>query len=137
MARAESEAKGLDLIICDGAPGIGCPVISSLTGTNLAVIVTEPTPSGRHDLERISDLCRHFRIPAVIIVNKYDLFREEADRIEALSRDRGMDVIARVPFDPAVVAGMVRGLVIGEENGGPAAEAIRSAWREIAARAGR
>ena len=62
QAREVARSQGKDLILCDGAPGIGCPVISSLSGTNLAVAVTEPTPSGRHDLERIADLCSHFQV---------------------------------------------------------------------------
>ena len=75
-----------DLVLCDGAPGIGCPVISSLSGAHLAVAVTEPTPSGRHDLERVAELCRHFQTAFAVIINKYDLNPEETARIEAFCR---------------------------------------------------
>ena len=77
-----------DLVLCDGAPGIGCPVISSLSGAHLAVAVTEPTPSGRHDLERVAELCQHFQTALAVIINKYDLNPEETARIEAFCRDR-------------------------------------------------
>ena len=82
QARELAKARGADLVLCDGAPGIGCPVISSLSGAHLAVAVTEPTPSGRHDLERVAALCRHFQTALGVIINKYDLNprRDRPDR---------------------------------------------------------
>ena len=77
-----AESKGLPLILVDGPPGIGCPVISSLTGADGVLIVTEPTLSGLHDLDRVLDLAEHFKIPGMVLINKYDLNREMADRIE-------------------------------------------------------
>ena len=71
QARELAKASAAPLVLCDGAPGIGCPVISSLSGAHLAVAVTEPTPSGRHDLERVAELCRHFQVPLTVIINKY------------------------------------------------------------------
>ena len=82
QARELAKSRGADLVLCDGAPGIGCPVISSLSGADLAVAVTEPTPSGRHDLERVAALCRHFQTTFAVIINKYDLNagRDRPDR---------------------------------------------------------
>ena len=83
QAKDLAQKDGLDLILCDGAPGIACPVISSLSGATLAVLVTEPTPSGIHDLKRVAGLCDHFRLPTAVIVNKADLNEAETSRIEA------------------------------------------------------
>ena len=77
QARELAKRQGLDLVICDGSPGVGCPVISSLSGASLAVAVVEPTPSGRHDFERVAALCDHFRIPVAVLINKADLNHED------------------------------------------------------------
>ncbi len=106
--------QGRDLIICDGAPGIGCPVISSLSGADLAVAVTEPTPSGRHDLLRVAELCSHFRLPLGVIVNKWDINEEETAQIEDLCAKKGIGVLGRLPHDPVVTEAMVRGQSVTE-----------------------
>ena len=98
QAKEMAGKKGLDLILSDGTPGIGCPVIASLSGVSLAVIVTEPTPSGRHDLERVADLCAHFRIPAGIIINKCDLNEKEAATIEKFAADKELCISAVCPM---------------------------------------
>lgn len=130
-ARELAQSLGGDLILCDGAPGIGCPVISSLSGVNLAVAVTEPTPSGRHDLERVADLCSYFHVTFAVIVNKYDLNREETERIESFCRQRNFPVIARLPHDPAVTSAMVRGMVVTELPETDIGSEIRRAWMRI------
>jgi len=130
-ARELAAAKGLDLILSDGAPGIGCPVISSLAGTDLAVVVTEPTPSGLHDLERVIDLCAHFSIPAGVIINKFDLNQTQTWRIKAFCAQRGLKVLAELPHDPAVTEAMVRGRVITEHQKGGLAETLRQTWAAI------
>jgi MinD superfamily P-loop ATPase len=107
-ARQLAKAIDVDLILSDGPPGIGCPVISSLAQVSLAVIVTEPTPSGRHDLERVADLCRHFKVPAGIVVNKWDLCPELTETIEALARRRNLARFGRVGFAPAFTDAMVQ-----------------------------
>jgi MinD superfamily P-loop ATPase len=131
QAQALAKALGKDLIVCDGAPGIGCPVISSLSGTNLAVAVTEPTPSGRHDLERVASLCSHFQVRFAVIINKYDLNIEEVDKIEALCRSRGYPVIAKLPHDPVVTEAMVQGLVVTELPETDFSVEVRRAWPRI------
>jgi MinD superfamily P-loop ATPase len=131
QARELAKVRGADLILCDGAPGIGCPVISSLSGAHLAVAVTEPTPSGRHDLERVANLCRHFRIPFAVIINKHDLNPDECAVIEAFCRDRDYPVLARLPHDPLVIRAMIRGLVITELPETDFSRELRLAWTRI------
>jgi len=131
QARELSQAQGLELILSDGPPGIGCPVISSLSGTDLAVIVTEPTPSGRHDLERVVELCRHFKVPAGVIVNKHDLNPGQTAAIEDFCAAQGLELLALLPYDPAVTEAMVKGLVITEYSDNGIAGALKGAWRRI------
>lgn len=130
-ARALAERQGLSTILCDGAPGIACPVISSLSGAHLAVLVTEPTPSGSHDLKRVAALCDHFRVPAAVIVNKADLNPEETDHIEAYCLEHGYTLIGRLPHDRSVTEAMVAKKTL-PEHGGPLAGEIASLWRAIA-----
>ncbi|MFZ2447776.1 MAG: ATP-binding protein [Syntrophobacteraceae bacterium] len=131
QAREIAKSFAKDLILCDGAPGIGCPVISSLSGTDLAVAVTEPTPSGRHDLERVADLCNHFQIACAVIINKYDLNHKEVDKIETFCRLRGYPVIAKLPHDPVVTKAMVRGLVVTELPETDFSLEVRRTWVKI------
>jgi MinD superfamily P-loop ATPase len=131
QARELAKARGADLVLCDGAPGIGCPVISSLSGTHLAVAVTEPTPSGRHDLERVAELCGHFQVSLAVIINKFDLNLDETTRIEASCRDGGTPVIGRLPHDPVVTRAMIEGLVVTEVDETELSRELRRAWARI------
>jgi MinD superfamily P-loop ATPase len=135
-ARQLGKKEGVDWIISDGVPGVGCPVISSLSGADYVVIVTEPTPSGRHDLERVAALCDHFRLPAGIIINKADLNTEVADAIAGYCGEKGYPVIARFPHDPLVTEAMVQGKALTELGQGELDRAIRAAWRKIEELAG-
>ncbi|MHB9072294.1 MAG: ATP-binding protein [Desulfobaccales bacterium] len=136
QARELAKARGAGLVLCDGAPGIGCPVISSLSGAHLAVAVTEPTPSGRHDLERVADLCRHFQTALAVIINKHDLNYEEAARIEAFCQAESYPVIARLPHDMLVTRAMIQGLVVTELPETDFSRELAHAWAKIAALAG-
>ena len=136
QARELAKARGAGLVFCDGAPGIGCPVISSLSGAHLAVAVTEPTPSGRHDLERVADLCRHFQTAFAVIINKHDLNPDETARIEAFCRDESYPVLARLPHDPLVTKAMIQGLVVTELPETDFSRELRQAWSRIEALAG-
>jgi MinD superfamily P-loop ATPase len=107
-AKHLAEAQQYDLILSDGPPGIGCPVISSLAQVSLAVIVTEPTPSGQHDLERVADLCRHFKVPAGIVVNKWDLNPDLTTKIETSAPQRELQRFGRIDFNPAFTDAMVQ-----------------------------
>ena len=130
-ARALAEEQGLDLILCDGAPGIGCPVIASLSQTDLAVVVTEPTPSGVHDLERVASLCDHFRTKVAVVVNKHDLNPDQTSRIDALCSEKGYTLLALLPHDTAVTEAMVRRQAITEGGDSAIATKVRQAWQGI------
>ncbi|MBU4277025.1 MAG: ATP-binding protein [Proteobacteria bacterium] len=130
-ARELSQEHGYELILSDGPPGIGCPVISSMSGTDLAVVVTEPTPSGRHDLERVLELCRHFKVPAGVIINKCDLNLDQSQAIADYCAREGLELLAQLPFDPAMVRAMVQGQVINEYQQNGLAEDLAQAWEKI------
>ncbi len=132
-ARETAIREGQDIILCDGAPGIGCPVISSLSGADLAVVVTEPTPSGRHDMERVLELCSHFNIRTCVIINKCDLNRDEAARIAAYCEERGLEVVAELPHDEIWFKAMLKGRTVTEMPDSPFHHALRKAWIRIAA----
>jgi MinD superfamily P-loop ATPase len=127
-----AKQKGLDLIIIDGPPGIGCPVIASLTGVDIAVMVAEPTFSGIHDLQRIMGLAEHFRLKPLAIVNMYDLNEENGARIIDFCEARCVEVLAKIPFDPSVTEAMVQGKTVVEyAPHAPASVKIREAWEKI------
>jgi MinD superfamily P-loop ATPase len=108
-ARAVAERDDIDLILVDGPPGIGCPVHASLTGCDLALVVTEPTPSGEHDLERVLELLDHFQVRATVLINKCDLSTKFTERIEALAMRAGAQVVGKLPFSPEVPRALARG----------------------------
>lgn len=130
-ARIKAEHVGADLILCDGSPGIGCPVISSLSQAHLAVIVTEPTPSGLHDLQRVAQLCDHFRIKVAVVVNKHDLNAGHTRSIAALCQDKGYVLAGLLPHDPAVTTAMVRRLAVTEGEETDFGRRVRSTWQAI------
>jgi MinD superfamily P-loop ATPase len=130
-AREIAERQGRDVVIIDGAPGIGCPVIASITGASLVLIVTEPTLSGMHDMRRVAELARHFAIPAMVCVNKWDLNPRIADEIEAFAGDGGMRSAGRVRYDPAVTQAQLRRRSVVECGAGGCAEDIRNVWQNV------
>jgi len=132
QARLIAERDGLEYTIVDGPPGIGCPVISSITGTDLVVVVTEPTISGLHDLQRVFSLATHFRIRSLVCVNKYDLNAQFTDQIENYCDTVGSTFLGRIPFDTIVIEAMVNGKAVVEysEDGG-VSEEIRRIWTRV------
>jgi len=130
-AQQVAEKEQRELILIDGAPGIGCPVIASLTGVDLALIVTEPTMSGLHDLERILDVARHFGIDSIVCINKYDINEENSRRITEFCRQRGIEVVGNIPYDPVVTEAMVAGKPVVEFSEGVVSEAIKNVWKGI------
>lgn len=106
-AKEMAMASAIDTIIIDGPPGIGCPVISSVTGVDRVVVVTEPTLSGLHDLKRTLEVTSNFSIKTQVLVNKYDLNETMTDKIEAYCTEKGVVVTGKIPFDPSVVEAMV------------------------------
>jgi MinD superfamily P-loop ATPase len=109
QAREAAAAHGIELCLVDGPPGIGCPVHAALTGCDWALVVTEPTPAGEHDLGRVLELCEHFRMRAAVLINKHDLAPELTTRIVALAEERSAPVVGQIPFDPAVPQALARG----------------------------
>ncbi len=131
-AREAAQRDGAPLVIVDGPPGIGCPVHAALTGCDLALVVTEPTPSGEHDLARVLDLAGHFEVPVAVLINKADLSPGFVARIAQLARDRGAAVVGRLPFDREVPRLLARGEVPLRVD--HFARPLRAAWDELTAR---
>ena len=130
QARQLAKDRGLGLVLCDGSPGVGCPVISSLSGASLAVTVVEPTPSGRHDFERVAALCDHFRIPVAVLINKADLNPHEEAAIREMAAARGYTVVGNLPFDPAVTGSMIRRKALTETDT-PLAATLADIWERV------
>ncbi len=126
-----AEREGKELIIIDGSPGIGCPVIASLTGVDLLLIITEPTVSGLHDLERVLDLAKHFNVEATVCINKYDINYEMTDEISRFCEERGVDVVGKIPFDPLVTEAMVEAMAIVEFKDSEVSNEIKRIWERI------
>jgi len=130
-AKRIAEKKRRKLIIIDGSPGIGCPVIASIAGTDAALIVSEPTLSGLHDLERVMELAKHFGIKALLCINKFDINAEMSQRIEAVAREAAVPTVGKLPYDDAFTHAQVQGKSIVEHCDGPLSENIRTLWTEV------
>jgi MinD superfamily P-loop ATPase len=130
-ARLLADVRGLDLIIVDGPPGIGCPVIASITGTGYVLVVTEPSMSALHDMERLLQLTAHFGIKTGICINKADINPEISDRIEEKARKSNLPVLGRIPHDEAVIKAQVNRKSVVENGDCPAARDIRILWERI------
>jgi len=131
VAKELAEQKSLDYVIIDGPPGIGCPVIASLSGVDCAVIVTEPTLSGLHDAERVIDVARHFGVPVTLVINKYDLNPAMTEKIEDFCHERDIHVLGKIAFDKAVIEALVRGVPVTEYDHGATAQTIRDIWTRL------
>jgi len=132
QARAMAAEKDLSLLITDGPPGIGCPVIASIGGATAMLIVTEPTVSGKHDMERVVDLANHFKVPGMVCVNKYDLNIDQTEAIENSAKEKGITVLERVPFDPAFTKAMIQGKTLIEyDPGSKVSQIIKGIWEEV------
>lgn len=135
-ARRVAEEQGIALVIIDGSPGIGCPVIASVSASDLVLVVTEPTLSGMHDLERVADLTRRFGIETLVCINKWDINPEVAARIEAMARERGLGFAGRIRFDRSVTEAQIRAQAVVEYQAGGCAEDIRAVWDAVLAQLG-
>jgi MinD superfamily P-loop ATPase len=131
QARQMAEKSEANYIISDGPPGIGCPVISSLSGANLALLVTEPTLSGIHDLERVLGVCYHFSVPALVCINKYDINEDNTRQIEKFCLGQGVEVAVRIPFDNTVTKAMVAGLPVVEYSRNGVSHQIEALWELV------
>ena len=117
--------KGLETVICDGPPGIGCPVIASSTGASRGLAVTEPTLSALHDLERVLSLAAHFSIPSAVCINKHDINPDITERIESRLRERSVPVAGRIGYDPCFTRSLLQGMTVVETDSPAAAEIVR------------
>jgi MinD superfamily P-loop ATPase len=133
-ARAIAEDESAACILSDGPPGIGCPVISSLSGASLALIVGEPSLSAIHDLERVLAVCRHFGVRALVCINKYDLDERNSRHIEDYCREAGIDLGAKIPFDTVVSDAIVAGVPVVEFSDGMVSQRMEELWKVVAAR---
>jgi MinD superfamily P-loop ATPase len=127
-AAAIARQDGQAYAIIDGPPGIGCPVIAATTGTDLALIVIEPTVSGIHDLERILGVTEHFGVPAMVCINKYDINLRKSREIDDYCRMLGIEVVGRVPFDTVVTEAMVQGRPVTVHEDGAVSRELRQVW---------
>jgi MinD superfamily P-loop ATPase len=129
-AKKVAENENCELIINDGPPGIGCPVIASVGGVDTGLIVVEPTLSGIHDMERALGLLNHFKIAALVCVNKYDINEENTASIVKFCEANGVEVVGKIPFDPIVTEAMVAGKPIIEYSPeSKVSQAIKELWQ--------
>jgi MinD superfamily P-loop ATPase len=134
QARSIAEREGRNWIIIDGPPGIGCPVISAITGVDLVLAVTEPTLSGIHDLERVLAVARHFQVPAMVCINKADINPENTGRIKSYCGERGISIAGEIPYDPVVTKAMVAGKTVVEFEDGTMSSKMKAIWNNVADR---
>ena len=127
-AKRIATERDSDLIIVDGSPGIGCPVIASITGTDLVLAVTEPTLSGQHDLDRVIELTTHFRIPTAVCINKYDINVKITKAIEKKVTERGLKLVGKIAYDTVVTEAQLAGKSIVEYSNNSLTEQILSLW---------
>lgn len=127
-----AEKKGLDLILTDGPPGVGCPVIASIGGADAVLIVTEPTVSGIHDMERTVDLAAHFKVPALVCINKFDLNLELTREVETYAVENNIACVGRIAYDPIFTRAMVDAQNIFEcSNGAQVKREVNAVWQRI------
>lgn len=126
-----AEERGLGIVIVDGSPGIGCPVISSITGADLVLIVTESTMSAQHDLARVADLTRHFNIPTLICVNKWDINTNVFNNIREWCENQGLEIVGKIDYDRSVTEAQIAGQSIIEFGNGNVSSEIKQMWKII------
>lgn len=135
-AKRLAEEQHKQLVIVDGSPGIGCPVIASITGADVVLIVTEPTLSGLHDLQRVADLAKNFRIKTLVCINKADINPQMSEQIAETAQKQGLTVIGQLPYDDAFTRAQIRKATVIEYSGGKIAETIKTLWQQILCAAG-
>ena len=131
-ARKMAEKNDHQMILTDGPPGLGCPVIASIGGATAVLIVAEPSVSGKHDMDRVAQLAAFFKVPAMICVNKFDLSLELTREIESYAEKKGITYMGRIPFDPIFTKAMVQGQTVFEYNSGSkVGREIESIWQRL------
>lgn len=132
-AKEIAEKENNDIVIIDGPPGIGCPVIASITGADMVLVVTEPTLSGLHDMERVIDTAKHFNIPALVCINKFDINLDNTSNIKELCRERGVEVVGCLPYDKTVTSAMILGKSVVEHDCGDVSLEVKEMWKKVVA----
>ena len=130
-AKEIAEKEELDLAIIDGPPGIGCPVIASLSGTDLALVVTEPSLSGIHDMERVIQMAHHFKTQTACFINKYDLNLKNSRQIENWCEKNSIPLVGKIPFDEEVTKSMVQGIPLTEYTNNCVSKEIKKMWQRL------
>ncbi len=130
-AKVIAEDNGRDLIIVDGPPGVGCPVISSITGAHAVLIVTEPTVSGVHDLERVMKLTTHFNIPTYVCINKHDINPEVTQEIEYRAKSLGIPLLGKIHYDPVITEAQIHAVPIVEYCQNKVSQEITTLWASL------
>jgi MinD superfamily P-loop ATPase len=131
VAKEIAEKENCDYIIIDGPPGIGCPVIASLANVDLALLVTEPTLSGIHDMERIALVAQHFNVPTKVVINKYDINLQNTDDIKRICAAKDIEVLAQLPFSQKVIQSIVEGMPVVKYCDDQITEDITLLWEKI------
>ncbi len=130
-ARTLAQKHNKDLIIIDGPPGTGCSVIASITGVDMVMVVTEPSVSGIHDLERVLGVAGHFNIPAVVCINKYDINEENVLLIEKYCSENGVEVVGKLPYDDTPTKAMLQEMTVIEYSDGEFSRRVKEIWENV------
>jgi MinD superfamily P-loop ATPase len=130
-ARRLAEEAGAAWILNDGPPGVGCPVTAAITGVDLARIITEPTLSGIHDMQRVEALCRHFRVPTLVCINKFDINPENTRTIRSYCAENEVPIVGEIPFSPEVQRALVARKSMAEFDCGEVSRIVERIWTEI------
>ncbi len=130
-AKKIAEQRKCDYVIIDGPPGIGCPVIASLSGVDLALVVTEPTLSGIHDMERVMNVAKHFGVNTACVINKYDINLVNTNSIMGWCRTKNIPFLGKIPFDLSVTESIVKGVPIVEHTANSVTEVITEIWENL------
>jgi len=131
-AREIASKEHIDTILVDGAPGVGCPVIASITGADIALIITEPTLSGLHDMKRVAELAGHFGLERYLCINKWDINPELTEQISETAKEMDISVLGKVRYDPAITQAQVENLSVIEYTTGGVCDDIRELWLKLA-----
>jgi MinD superfamily P-loop ATPase len=130
-AKTLAEKHNKDMIIIDGPPGTGCAVIASITGVDMVMVVTEPSVSGIHDLERVLGVAGHFNIPAVVCINKYDINEENVLLIEKYCSENGVEVVGKLPYDDTPTKAMLQEMTVIEYSDGEFSRSVKEIWENV------
>lgn len=130
-AKEIAEKNNLDFVFIDGPPGIGCPVIASLSGTDLVLVVTEPTLSGIHDMERVIQMAHHFKTQTACCINKYDINLKNSIQIETWCKKNRVPLLGKIPFDDDVTKSVVQGIPLTEYTNNSTSKEIKNMWQKL------